>query len=61
MKISKKLLTAVAVGVALGTTTTSCSMFTDQVEVEPQEKAVEGKDNGGEDPYRCNCPGCGMG
>lgn len=75
MKIKKTLLAAIALGVSVGVTTTSCS----KPDIKPQEEEVAGdvqQELGPEDfnfeliegtrspipPYlQCNCPTCGLG
>jgi hypothetical protein len=53
MKLSKSLLTAILIGIAVQTTTTSCTK--DQPEPEKKEVKKEGE------KYPDNCPACGLG
>ena len=62
MKVSKQLLKAMAVGVALGTTTTACSLFepieiVEEVCNETCEEVCTVHAKQGHD----NCPACGLG
>lgn len=65
MKISKSLLQAILVGVTLGTTATSCSMFDSITGVDGQEvtEAENERDRrNGHNGDTCeDCPGCGLG
>lgn len=64
MKVSKSLLQAIAVGVALGGATASCSMLDNSAEVKPDtEKAAEEETCTTDDSSKPwdNCPACGMG
>lgn len=64
MKLDKKILTAIAIGLAIGTTTTSCEgLLEDNVEPQTEctEDCVEGRHIGHDDSGEYNCPACGMG
>lgn len=67
MKISKNLLTAIALGVSLGATTSSCSYLTDSVDdvvVECQDcpEIEEGGEGKQQQNHVCyDCPACGLG
>jgi len=54
MKLSKSLLTAILIGIAIQTTTASCTK--DKPVPEKKEVKNEGEKNG-----PANCPACGMG
>ncbi|HLG38336.1 MAG TPA: hypothetical protein VI461_01670 [Chitinophagaceae bacterium] len=54
MKLSKSLLTAILIGIAVQTTVTSCSKDIP----DPQKKEVKKE---GEKNVPDNCPACGMG
>ncbi|WP_235296473.1 chryseobasin-related MNIO class RiPP peptide [Portibacter marinus] len=66
MKLSKSILSAMAVGIALGTT--SCSLG-DVEEIHYEHCALDCEEEhtelrateGGGDTYPYNCPACGMG
>ena len=63
MKLSKNLLQAVAVGIALGSIS-SCAVFEDDVEAFVDDAEVtEQIDESTDDPDRCwlDCPACGLG
>lgn len=64
MKVSKSLLQAIALGIALGGATASCSLLDNSDEIKPEtEKASNDeectKDDGSKPWY--DCPACGMG
>jgi len=63
MKLSKSLLQAMAIGLAVGAAAPSCTLLENTNDVKPQEeKASEGKcttDDGQTQHY--DCPACGMG
>ena len=54
MKLSKSLLTAILVGIAVQTTTVSCT----KEMPDPEKKEVKKEE---EKKYPDNCPACGMG
>ena len=61
MKLSKSLLTAIAIGITSAATLSSCSV--DIVNIDPEqgheiENVCETEKGGGDD---CNCPACGLG
>lgn len=64
MKVSKSLLQAIALGVALGGATASCSMLDNSSEVKPDtEKTADDEEcttDDGDKPW-LDCPACGMG
>lgn len=63
MKLSKSLLQAVAVGIAIGTIS-SCSLFEEEIEVTAHDDmAGELIEESTDDPDRCwsDCPACGLG
>jgi hypothetical protein len=64
MKVSKSLLQAIALGVALGGGATSCTLLDNSDEVKPDtEKAAEDERCPTDDSDKpwYNCPACGMG
>lgn len=63
MKLSKPLLQAIALGLAVGTVTPACSLIENTNDVRPhEEKASEGKGETQECIYTdYDCPACGMG
>jgi len=68
MKVSKSLIKAIFVGVTIGTTATSCSMFDSVISLdEPEtneqahERADEANRNGNDGNTCWDCPACGLG
>ena len=66
MKLQKSLLQAVALGLALGASTASCSILDNSNDVKPQSEE-KANDENVDDKERCevghtyDCPACGMG
>jgi len=58
MKISKSLLGAILVGIAVQTTTTSCAKK-DNESLKQEQKQLSDVDNS--QPPHDDCPACGMG
>lgn len=65
MKISKSLLQAIAVGITLGASSASCSLFKEEdgLHLQTCEEGcdIDHRDNGGTENPDYSCPGCGMG
>ncbi|PHN07643.1 chryseobasin-related MNIO class RiPP peptide [Flavilitoribacter nigricans] len=67
MKLSKSLLQAIALGVTISATTTSCSLF-ENSDVKPnlhdktcaEDCQLDHRNSEGSTDWS-NCPGCGMG
>jgi len=60
MKISKNILQAMAIGLAMGTVTTACDTpidSSDEVCIDKQELKADSD----KVPHDFNCPACGMG
>lgn len=64
MKLSKNLLQAMAVGLAIGAavSTSSCSLLTEESEIEPHMENPKKADKCETEPTAdYNCPACGLG
>lgn len=60
MKISKTLLGAILVGIAVQTTASSCTKKDKDV-IKPQSGVQAGEQPASQNPDPASCPACGMG
>ncbi|NNE28948.1 MAG: hypothetical protein HKN16_04905 [Saprospiraceae bacterium] len=62
MKLSTDLLKAIAVGVTIGATVSSCTYFEEIGSIFDEPNSEERAENNTDDPNQCwDCPACGLG